>query len=183
MPNRIGRRPYTDCPYRWSLTVAGVEGAVAPITEGGCVVLNGTFLLDFKACVSKTNLLIWEDECLPGRTGVLAHQRIQGTWHLEYNIDDAKWTLHAFPQYHQPVYTLIDSEPCVYPPEPKILTREDEEGEGGCSEAPLTVTITPACPDIRLVGSITRARAIDDINRRVDGRTGKTHRKIGRAHV
>jgi len=63
MPLKIGRRPYTDCPYRWSLTVDGVSGGAGIVSEAQCTDLNGDFSLDFAPCSSKGGKLVWVGEC------------------------------------------------------------------------------------------------------------------------
>ena len=63
MPIKITRRPYTDCPWQWSLTIDGVSGGNGGASDYVCNSLNGTFALDFKSCVSTANLLVWEYAC------------------------------------------------------------------------------------------------------------------------
>lgn len=69
MPIRVTRRPYTDCPFRWTLSVAGVSGGEGKVSDQQCLDLNGDFDLEFKACASQGNLLIWESGCVVGGDG------------------------------------------------------------------------------------------------------------------
>ncbi len=65
MPLRVTRRPYTTCPFRYSLTVAGVSTSEGDVSDAQCADLNGTFDLDFKSCISRGRTLVWETECEP----------------------------------------------------------------------------------------------------------------------
>ena len=63
MPRKITRRPFTDCPYRWSLNVAGISGGEGTVSEAQCENLAGTYNLDWKSCLSSASRLVWETDC------------------------------------------------------------------------------------------------------------------------
>lgn len=63
MPIKVTRRPYTECAWQWFITVDGVASGDGDASDSICNSLNGTFALDFKACVSTGNLLVWEYAC------------------------------------------------------------------------------------------------------------------------
>lgn len=64
MPIKVTRRPYTECAWRWRLVVAGVSTGEGDVTDAMCQSLNGTFDLDFKACISQGNELVWASPCV-----------------------------------------------------------------------------------------------------------------------
>lgn len=70
MTIKIGRRPYTKCPFRWRLEIDGVGTGEGSISDQQCAVLNGKHYLDFKACMSNGPLLIWESDCQDEYTNV-----------------------------------------------------------------------------------------------------------------
>jgi len=71
--------------------------------------------------------------------------RGNATWTLEYDIEEELWTLHSFDRIENPIYTLVDADPCVGLT--KILTRVEGSGDNGCEVSPNTVTITRGCPE------------------------------------
>lgn len=60
---KITRRPYTSCPFRWSLSTSGISTGEGDCSEEQCADLNGDFLLDFSACASKGDKLVWAGDC------------------------------------------------------------------------------------------------------------------------
>ena len=66
---KIGRRPYTACPFRWSLSTSGISTGEGDCSDAQCDELNGSFTLDFSACDSKSNKLVWAGDC-EGGSGV-----------------------------------------------------------------------------------------------------------------
>ena len=63
MPLRISRRPFTACPYTWSLTVAGIDTGVGSVSEAQCADLNGSYDLTYRPCLSTGAILVWETGC------------------------------------------------------------------------------------------------------------------------
>ena len=61
---KITRRPYTACPFRWSLSTSGISTGEGDCSESQCLALNGDFALDFSACASKGDKLVWDTVCL-----------------------------------------------------------------------------------------------------------------------
>jgi len=64
MPLRVTRRPYTDCPYSWAISVSGISTGEGVVSEESCTGLNGDFTLDFSPCASKGGSLVWSGECI-----------------------------------------------------------------------------------------------------------------------
>ena len=69
MPLKVIRRPYQDCAYRWALSTSGISTGEGDCSESQCLVLNGDFELDFSACASKGDKLVWSGECEVGNGG------------------------------------------------------------------------------------------------------------------
>jgi len=86
-----------------------------------------------------------ERDGLEGVVGADEGDRGNATWRLEYDIEQTLWTLHSFERIKNPIYTLIDADPCTGLS--KILTRVQASGGNGCEVSPATVTITRGCPD------------------------------------
>jgi hypothetical protein len=66
---KITRRPYTSCPFRWSLSTSGISTGEGDCSEAQCLDLNGDFALDFSACASKGDKLVWDGDCEPSGGG------------------------------------------------------------------------------------------------------------------
>ena len=81
---------------------------------------------------------------LEGVVGADAGDRGNATWRLEYNIQEQLWTLRSFERIQNPIYTLVDSNPCEGLS--KTLTRVQNIGGNGCEVSPETVEITRGCP-------------------------------------
>lgn len=106
----ITRRPWTDCPFRWTLEVEDVSGGEGDVSEAQCLDLNGTFTLNHKPCESRGRLLVWETEC-EGAAGC-GDCRVDFTvYRPEVTIDCGPDGPFTFPEY---TYVIPYSGSCYW---------------------------------------------------------------------
>ena len=64
MPGQITRRPYTDCPFTWTVAITGISSGSGTVGDRQCRGLNVSgYAMKFRACESTGNTLIWVGKC------------------------------------------------------------------------------------------------------------------------
>lgn len=101
----ISRRPYTDCPFTWSMSIADVSGGEGTVSEAACDDINGDFVLEFKACDSRGGRLVWASTCIaPGSRcggGGGESDCCDTCYTLEipaWDIDNGDGVIHSIPE-------------------------------------------------------------------------------------
>ena len=81
MPLKVIRRPFQDCAYRWALSTSGISTGEGDVSECQCSELNGSFTLDFSACASKGDNLVWAGDC--ETSGIVNENAVCGRYRID----------------------------------------------------------------------------------------------------